>query len=115
MSIFTELAVLAKRTKDLKTFDSATRIIKEASKRGAEITHIRKVRQIHRDKLERDGSRNGALITGEMHQLEYEAIRLLCPALQHPNGEDRDKTWQWILKQDWGKDFAAAPFEKTRF
>ena len=77
-----------------------------------EIDFIRDQRRTARLFLEQKANINGNFLTGELHMLEHEACKILCPALVHGKGPAQKEGWFWILKQPWGKDFAAAPFEK---
>lgn len=101
-----------KKVKNPATKQAISRILLAANQRQAEINHIRSQRFVMRLQLEQKANINGNLVTGELHELEYDACRFLCPAIRGGNGTAVREGWRWIMKQPWGKDFRAAPFEK---
>ena len=104
-----------RQRRDLNKLTTAVALCQAAARRKPEIDEFRRTRQIMREKGFQNGNRNGHLITGEMHPLEYEACKFLCPDLNIKNGQPKTKNWYWIIRQEWGKDLAAAPIERTRF
>ena len=68
-----------------------------------------------RENLKQDGSRNGHLLTGDIHPIEYQALTYLVPQLNKADAHEKKELWLWIMKQPWGKEFAAPEIEKTRF
>lgn len=89
-----------------------SKILLAAKAQRDEIDFIRERRRVARLFLEQKANIDGNFLTGELHLLEHEACKILCPALAHGTGTAQKEGWLWILKQPWGKDFRAAPFEK---
>jgi hypothetical protein len=100
------------RTTDL-VFQGAM-ICRRAMARRKEIQQLRESRERMRRHAEQVGARNGHLLTGEIHPIELEAIHLLRPDLASARGHDLTREWREILKQPWGKEFAATTIERTR-
>lgn len=101
-----------KRVKNPAAKKKMGRILLQAKIKRKEIEYMRDQRHYQRLMNEQKGNINGNLVTGDLHALEYEACRLLCPALMHGDGVALKEGWRWIMRQSWGKEFRAAPFEK---
>ena len=114
MDVFDAVWEQAKRSGDQKRLVQAGTLNLEATRRSEEIRAVREHRAAWRA-FTRKGGRNGALVTLDMHPLEVEACKLLCPDLEHADWQAKKRGWQWILKQPYGKEFAPGDFEKTRF
>ena len=65
-----------------------------------------------RKSVRQDPVRNGHLLTREMHPVEMEVVEYLCPGIKAKGGKERLKAWYWVLRQDWGKDLRASPYDK---
>lgn len=91
---------------------NATALLLAASLKRDEIDAIRAERWAMQQDSEREPNRNGALLTFDLHPLEYEACKLLCPDLKYSDMEGRRKAWEWILNQPWAEEFKASPFAK---
>lgn len=102
-----------KYRKSYLVFEGA-RICQRAAEHRQEIKLVRQHRALMRKESAKVGKRNGAFVSGEIHPIEMEAIQLLCPGV-NGKGKNVTKAWQWVFKQDWGKEFLNAPYEKTRF
>ena len=114
MDIFQAVWDQAKRSNDKGRMVEAAALTLAANAKAQEIDLIKKERKTWR-KMLRKSNTSGTLATFDLHPLEYEACRIMCPDLRHANWEAKQKAWQWILKQPWAKDFRASPFEKVRF
>ena len=82
------------------------------------IGHIRqfqKLGKVLRDEVKQDPVRNGHLLTREMHPLEMEVLKELCPGVSADNAKDRQKALYWVLNQEWGKDLRASPFDQRYY
>ena len=114
MDIFDAVWVDAKRSGDKQRLAAAAMLRLQSKAKAREIEAVRS----HRDKwreLHPNGERNGHLVTLEMHPLEYECFRFLCPDLEHADWEAKKRSWNWALRQPWGKEYRTAPFEERRF
>ena len=82
-----------------------------------------KQKEIDLVKAERDQAKrllrrsniNGAISVLEMHNLEWEACRILCPDLDHADWQSKKRAWSWVLKQPWGEEYRPPAFEKVNF
>ena len=110
--VFTAVGDLAKKTSDPNLKTSALALLFAAERLADEINVVR----AHRDSERRRDTRRGELgmmpVFGEMHMLEVEACRLLCPALRTGNSEAAPDGWRWIAKQPWADDLKAAPVQQ---
>ncbi len=59
--------------------------------------------------------RNGHLLTREMHPVEVEVVGYLHPGIKARGAKERLKAWYWVLRQDWGKDLRASPYDKRYY
>ena len=85
-----------------------------AKHKNDEIQAVRQNREAMRRACLRDGSRNATTPTLDLHPLELEAVRFLCPESQIAHWGAKKETWAWVLKQPWAQEFKAPPFEKVR-
>ena len=85
------------------------KVMREADKKSTEILKFRTVRAWERNNAVCRPEIDGTRLTGEMHPLEYEACRLLCPQLEIGQGTAKTKAWEWLLAQDWAQDLKTAP------
>ncbi len=67
-----------------------------------------------RKEVRQDPVRNGHLLTREMHPVEMEVLKVLCPGVGADNARERQKALYWVLNQEWGKDLRASPYD-TRY
>ena len=114
MNIFDAVWADARRSGDKQRIAKAAMLRLQSQVKAAEIEAVRG----HRDKwrtLHPNGERNGHLVTLEMHPLEYECFRFLCPDLEHADWDAKKRSWLWALRQPWGKEYRTAPFEERRF
>ncbi len=81
----------------------------------AEIMPYRAAGHDLRERVRQDPVRNGHLLTREMHPTELEAVKELCSDTAAHNARVRLKAWYWVLRQDWGKDLRASPFEQRYY
>ncbi len=51
-------------------------------------------------------------LTREMHEVEYDAVKFLCKDVAASDPKVKLDAWKWVLKQDWGKDLRASPYEQ---
>ena len=89
-----------------------SRILLESKAYAAEIEQMRRYRAEARQAAELRGEINGLPVLGELHILEYEACRILCPTLTLGRGTAKKEGWKWVKKQPWAKDLLAPPIEK---
>ena len=111
-TIFTVVAEEVNRTDDPARRARGNRILVDAYRKGEEIKMMREERERIRNECRRDGGLNGTTPTGELHMVEYEACRFLCPDLEQGGGKAKKIGWQWVLAQPWGQEFKCAPIEK---
>ena len=105
----------ARKRPTQERIETAAAICYEARRREAEIIQFRVNRELQRKHCEQEGKRNGHLMTGEIHPVELLAAEFLCPELKTSSWLAQMRAWRWVLKQDWGRDFDAAPIQRTRF
>ena len=91
---------------------ACTLILAAAMQKAEEIDALRANRKKMREKLEQRNDINGNLVLFSIHEIEYDAIKALCPAITGGNGDAMREGWNWVLKQTWAKDFKAPKFEK---
>ena len=113
-NVFEAVIDQARRSGDKESLKRALALGLAAMAKSKEIEAVREHRALWRT-VNRNGSRNGALVTLEMHPLEVKACKILCPMLEHADWQAKKRGWGWILRQSYGKEFAPAPFEQTRF
>lgn len=80
-------------------------IIKEFQRKGHEL----------REQVKQNPVRNGMLLTREYCEAEMAVLKELCPDIAAHDSKVRLKAWYWVLRQDWGKDFRASPYEQRYF
>ena len=68
-----------------------------------------------RDEVRQDPVRNGHLLTREMHPIEMDVLKVLCPGVGADNARERQKALYWVLNQEWGKDLRASPYDQRYF
>ena len=68
-----------------------------------------------REQVKQDPVRHGHLLSREMHAIEMEVAKALCPGLAADNARERQKAMYWVLNQDWGKDLRASPYDKRYY
>ena len=49
---------------------------------------------------------NGHFFTREMRPVEVEVVEALVPATKTFVQKEKIKAWQWVLKQDWGRELS---------
>lgn len=114
MDIFQEVWDQAKRSNSKDMLIEAAALKLAAKAKASEIRLIKAERKNWRKMLRRNDT-NGTLATFDLHPLEYEACKILCPDLTHADWQAKQKAWQWVLKQPWAQEFRASPFVKSRF
>lgn len=110
--VFQALYLHWKKVKNPAAKQMISRILLEAKLKRDEIDFMRARREASRLFQEQKATINGNLVTGELHLLEHEACKILCPAIRHGTGTAIREGWNWIMKQPWARDFRPAPFEK---
>ena len=113
--VFDAVEALARKYNNDTMVKVASRLCARAAIRRSEIEEYRSYRQLIRHNCEGKAGINGRLAMLEMHPLEAEAIRLLCPEFMAPNSEQQKRGLRWVEKQPWAKEFLPAPIEKVRF
>lgn len=68
-----------------------------------------------REQVRQDPERNGHLLTRELHPVEMEVVKELCPGVSADNAKERQKAWYWVLNQHWGEDLRASPYDQRYF
>lgn len=68
-----------------------------------------------REQVKQDPVRNGMLLTRDCCDAEIGVIKELCPDVEAHDAKVRLKAWYWVLRQDWGKDLRASPYEQRYF
>lgn len=89
-----------------------SKILFDSKVYAAEIEQMRRYRAEARQQAELRGDTNGLPTLGELHILEYEACRELCPTLKVGKGSAKSQGWKWVKKQPWAKDLLAPQIEK---
>lgn len=89
-----------------------SRVLFAAKERESEIIGFRTRRAWERNHDTCRPELNGTRMTGEMHPLEVEACRLLCPILEIGRGPAKTKGWTWVLNQPWAQDLKTAKLGK---
>ena len=112
--IFDEVLAQAKRSPDPKAYATALALKMAAKACAKEIKVLRDQRRVFQSDTRRP-ELNGAAVLLDMHALEYEAMKQLCPDLKKPHPESQKKAMAWILKQPWAAEYAAPAFEKRYF
>ena len=115
MSVFDEVAKLIKKQANVGEVTDAHMLLLAAKFRQHEIEDIRRNRYELKQKDTRRPDINMMTVVMEMHPLELEAIKLLCPALAVGNSKGKKEAWQWVLKQPWAEEFKPGPIEKRYF
>ena len=82
--------------------------------RGA-ISQFRRLGHKLREEVRQDPVRNGHLLTREMHPVEMDVLKALCPGVGADNAKERLKAMYWVLNQDWGKDLRASPYDQRYY
>ena len=113
--VFQALEDRLRKTQDPDWRCSAIALLMAAKQRWREIDAVRAERYRQRTQMERRNDTNGTVITGDLHALEHECIKLMEPDITIPRGDLQKLAWQRVLKTKWGKDLLTAPFAKTRF
>ena len=111
--IFDAIQESTRRAKSAEDFADRSALVLAARSRRAEIDAVRREREWTRRNLRLKSGINGALLTLDLHPLEYRACELLCPELRLADNKAKKKAWQWILKQPWAQEFKATPAEQT--
>ena len=101
-----------KKIKNPAKKQQVSKILLESKLYKDDIDAIRAERARLRTQAERAAGNNGMQQLGELHVLEYEACRVLCPTLTIGRGSAKKAGWAWVRKQPWAKDFMAPPIEK---
>jgi hypothetical protein len=68
-----------------------------------------------REEVRQNPVRHGHLLTREMHPTELAVCKALCRDLSVSNGKERTKAWYWVLRQPWGEELRASPYEQRYF
>lgn len=68
-----------------------------------------------REQCRQNPVRHGHLLTREMHPVELEIVKYLCRDLEAREPKTRQRAWYWVLKQDWGRELRASPYEQRYF
>ena len=68
-----------------------------------------------REQCRQNPVRHGHLLTREMHPVELDIAKHLCRDLSARDPKVRQRAWYWVLKQDWGRDLRASPYEQRYF
>lgn len=110
--VFTALGDLARKTPDQELRLNALACLLAAGMLKDEIDEVRAHRESERRRDTRRGELGMMPMFGEMHMIEVEACRLLCPALRTGNSQAAPDGWRWIAKQSWADDLKAAPVQK---
>lgn len=84
-------------------------VLMDSESKQTEIGKFRTIRAWERNNATCRPEINGTRLTGEMHPLEYQACKLICPQLEIGQGTAKTKAWEWILAQDWAQDLKTAP------
>lgn len=92
-----------------------SRVLLAAKQKQAEIDVLRNERARLRASGTMRPELDGTLITGAMHPLEVDACRMMCPDLRIGRGSAKERGWEWVLRQDWGKDLSAAPLGRQYY
>ena len=109
--IFDAVQDSTKKSANAKDFAARVALVLASKIQRAEIDQVRRERALIRNNTLRKSGINGALITLDLHPLEYQACELLCPELKLADNQAKKKAWQWILKQPWAQEFKASPLE----
>lgn len=80
------------------------RVLLAAKQKEPQIIRLRHIRAWERNNDTCRPELNGTRLTGEMHELEVAACRLLCPALEVGLGSVKTRGWEWVLRQPWAQD-----------
>lgn len=110
--IFQALYEHWKKVKNPAKKQAISRILLESKVYQADINKMRRARAELRAHAERRADLNGMPQLMELHVLEYEACRVLCPTLTIGRGSAKKAGWEWVKKQPWAKDLLAPPIEK---
>ena len=113
--VFQELYQHWRKIKNPAKKQKISRLLLESKVREPEINQMRRYRAQMRSAAERRGDTNGMQALGELHVLEWEACRELCPMLKFGRGTAKAQGWKWVKKQSWAKDLLAPPIEKRFF
>ena len=113
--IFDAVEAEARRDRTGEKVITGAAICYRAKEQAGEIHMMRVARDVMRHNLQQRNDINGNLLTLDMHPMEYEACEYLCPLLKTADWQAQARAWRWILKQEWGQEFGAPQYEKTRF
>lgn len=104
-----------RRVKNPAAKQAISRVLLAAKQKQAEVDILRVERAELRAQETMRPELDGTLITGAMHPLEVDACRIMCPDLRIGRGTAKEKGWEWVLKQPWGKDLSAAPLGRRYY
>jgi membrane-bound lytic murein transglycosylase MltF len=107
--VFEALFEYWRRVKNPAAKQSISRLLLDAKAKQAEIDVLRAERAKLRATDTLRPELDGTLMTGAMHQLEVDACRMMCPDLRIGRGTAKERGWEWVLRQPWGRDLSAAP------
>ena len=110
--IFDAVQDSTRRATSAEDFAKRAALVLAARAQRAEIDIVRAERDWIRKNTLRKSGINGALITLDLHPLEYEACLILCPELRLADNQSKKRAWRWILKQPWAEEFKASPMEQ---
>ena len=103
MNVFDAIRPFIK-SRDENVATSAAALCMAAITRRDEIDRIRADRQALREKDTRRPEINMAVTVMDMHPLELEAIKLICPDVNRGDKEAKRAAWQWVLNQPWAQE-----------
>ena len=111
--VFEAVGDHARRSKSHFERMRALGILAAARLKAREIYALKQERKAMRAAIEtRRADLNGTVTTFDLHPIELEAIKFLCPDADVADWQAKKKAWEWILAQPWAQEFKSSPLEK---